>query len=43
MEPRPRSADLLIASVAITEEQPLLTRNAANFIGLTDLFDIIEI
>ncbi|MEO6957098.1 MAG: type II toxin-antitoxin system VapC family toxin [Antricoccus sp.] len=42
-KPRRRFADLLIASVAIAEELPLLTRNAADFTGLTDLLDIIEI
>lgn len=41
--PRRRFADLLIASVAIAEELPLLTQNAADFIGLTDLVDIIGI
>jgi predicted nucleic acid-binding protein len=42
-QPRRRSADLLIAAVALANGLPVLTRNAADFAGLHDLIDIIEI
>jgi predicted nucleic acid-binding protein len=40
---RRRLADLLIAAIALANTLPLLTRNAADFAGLNDLIDIIEI
>jgi predicted nucleic acid-binding protein len=36
-------ADLLIAAVALANALPLLTRHAADFAGLDDLIDIVEI
>lgn len=41
--PRPRRMDLLIASVAVDERTPLLTRNPADFTGLHPAAQIIEI
>ena len=41
--PRRRFADLLIAAVALSNALPLMTRNAADFVGLDSLIDIIEI
>lgn len=41
--PRGRFADLLIASTALAEGLPLLTRNAADFVGLENLIEIIEV
>ena len=41
--PRRRFADLLIASVALAEGIPLLTRNAADFVGLEELIDVVEV
>lgn len=41
--PRRRLADLLIAAVALANTLPVVTRNAADFAGLEDLIDIIEI
>lgn len=40
---RRRLADLLIASVAIAEGLPLLTRNVEDFAGLGDLLTIIDV
>ena len=42
-KPRTRFADLLIASVALAEELPLVTRNGADFAGLSELIQIIEV
>lgn len=42
-KPRSRFADLLIASTALAEELPLLTRNPNDFIGLQELVEIIGI
>lgn len=41
--PRPRFADLLIAAVAAANGLPLVTRNTADFAGLGDLLEIVEI
>lgn len=41
--PRRRFADLLIASVALANSLPVLTRNAADFAGLDDLIEIVEV
>lgn len=42
-QPRRRLADLLIASVAVSEGLALVTRNAADFAELTDLLTLVEI
>lgn len=42
-KPRRRFADLLIAAVALAEELPLFTCNAADFSGLAGLVEIIEV
>ena len=42
-QPRRRFADLLIASSALAERLPLVTRNADDFIGLEGLITIVEI
>lgn len=41
--PRRRFADLLIAAVALANGLPVLTRNAADFAGLEDLIQIVEV
>lgn len=41
--PRRRLADLLIASIALANDLPLVTRNGADFAGLADLVEIMEI
>lgn len=41
--PRRRFADLLIAAVALANSLPVVTRNAADFAGLDDLIDIVQI
>lgn len=42
-QPRRRFADLLIASTALAEGLPLVTRNAGDFDGLADLLEILEV
>lgn len=42
-KPRGRFGDLLVAAVALAEGLPLLTRNAADFVGLEGLVDIVEV
>lgn len=41
--PRRRFADLLIAAVALANALPVVTRNAADFAGLEDLIQIVEV
>lgn len=41
--PRRRLADLLIASVAVANGLPLVTRNAADFAGLGEVLEVAEI
>jgi predicted nucleic acid-binding protein len=41
--PRRRLADLQIASVALANDLPVVTRNAADFAGLDELVEIIEV
>ena len=41
--PQSRFADLLIAAVALAEGIPLVTRNPADFAGLDQLLEIIEV
>ncbi|MEU4362359.1 type II toxin-antitoxin system VapC family toxin [Promicromonospora sp. NPDC023987] len=42
-KPRRRLADLMIASVALTEGLPVITRNPDDFIGLEDLIDVATV
>ena len=42
-QPRKRFADLLIASIAVAEELPLVTRNPDDFVGLDDLVEVITV
>lgn len=42
-EPRRRFADLIIASVALAENLPLVTRNPADFAGLNELIEIVAV
>lgn len=42
-KPRGRFADLLIASVALAEGLPLVTRNPDDFVGLEGLVEIIKL
>lgn len=38
-----RTADLLIASIAVAENLPLYTRNSADFANLVSILDVIEV
>lgn len=40
---RRRLADLLIAAVALANELPVVTRNAADFAGLEDLVEVVVV
>jgi hypothetical protein len=40
---RRRLADLLIAAIALANDLPLVTRNAADFASLDDLVEIIVV
>lgn len=41
--PRRRLADLLIAAIALANSLPVITRNAADFAGLENLIDVVEL
>jgi predicted nucleic acid-binding protein len=41
--PRRRLADLFTAAVALANDLPVVTRNAADFAGLDDLVEVIEV
>lgn len=41
--PRRRLADLLIASVAVANDLPLLTRNPADFAGLESVLTVVSV
>jgi predicted nucleic acid-binding protein len=42
-DPRRRFADLLIAAIALANTLPVATRNAADFAGLENLIEIVEL
>ncbi len=42
-QPRRRFADLLIASIAMAEGLPLLTRNAEDFAGLDEIVLVVPV
>jgi hypothetical protein len=42
-QPTRRFADLLIASIAVAEQLPLLTRNADLFLGLDQLISVVAV
>jgi predicted nucleic acid-binding protein len=42
-KPHGRLADLLIASVALAEDLPVITRNPDDFIGLEKLIDVVTV
>lgn len=42
-QPRRRFADLLCAAVALAEDLPLVTRDAADFAGLDSLITVVEV
>lgn len=42
-QPRSRAFDLLIAATAHAHDARLLTRNAADLVGLDDLLDIVAL
>ncbi len=41
--PRRRLADLFIASVALANDLPVVTRNRADFAGLGELVEVIKV